>query len=347
MIITRTPFRFTLGGGGTDLPSYYTRYGGLIFAAAIDKYMFIAVNRPIVDDLVRLKYSSSEMVNHVSELRHELARIALEHVGISNAIEVLSMADIPAGTGLGSSSCYLVGLLNALFALKRDHRPVSEVAEIACDLEMVKIRKPIGKQDAYLAAFGGLPILEIAKDGKVTVKSVRIDYPLLDELNRNTLLFYRETTRQAEEILQHQYQAVEKNDVGVTESLHRIKDIGYQIIESVEMGNLDRFGTLMDEHWQAKKRLSSKIANARLHEIYDIAKANGALGGKVTGAGGGGFFVFYTSDRHRQLRQAMRAEGLRELRYRFDQEGSRVLVNLSDSRGCPPRGLIDIASEKQ
>jgi len=333
MIITRTPFRFTLGGGGTDLPSYYSRFGGLIFAAAIDKYMFISVNRPIVDDLVRVKYSSSETVESVAQLHHELAKAALNFVGIENAIEIVSMADIPAGTGLGSSSCYVVGLLNALYALKRDVRSVGEIAETACFLEMNVLKKPIGKQDQYLAAHGGLPILEIDKEGRVTVRQAAIEYSTLDELNRNTLIFYTGKTRQAEDILKHQDTAVKKDESKVTDSLHQIKEIGYEIIEALESGNLDRFGLLMHEHWEAKKNLSAKIADERLHRIYDVARQNGALGGKVTGAGGGGFFVFYTNNRHHQLRRAMAVEGLRELRYRFDMEGSRTLVNLSDSRG--------------
>lgn len=333
MIITRTPFRFTLGGGGTDLPSYYSRFGGLVFTAAIDKYMFINVNRPIVDDLVRVKYSKSEMVEHVGELQHELARHALHYTGFSNAVEIISMADIPAGTGLGSSSCYLVGLLNALFALKRETRTAGELAEIACHIEMELLKKPVGKQDQYIAAYGGLPILEIEKDGRVRVRQAKLDYAVMDELNRNILIFYTGQTRAADEILQHQDSSVKKEVKDVTDSLHRIKEIGYETIEAIESGNLDRFGILMHEHWENKKRLSAKIADERIHRLYDIARENGALGGKITGAGGGGFFVFYTSNRHHQLRTAMAREGLRELRYRFDTEGSKTLVNLSDSRG--------------
>ncbi len=333
MIITRTPFRFTLGGGGTDLPSYYSRYGGLIFAAAIDKYMYISVNRPIVDDLVRVKYSKSETVQSVSELQHELAKAALDRLNITNAIEIISMADIPAGTGLGSSSCYMVGLLNALYVLKREPRPVAEIAETACHLEMNVLKKAVGKQDQYLAAYGGLPILEIETDGKVRVRQAKMDFTTIDELNRNTLIFYTGMTRDADSILRDQDSAVRKSEVSVTDSLHLIKDIGYEIIEALEAGNIDQFGLLMDEHWEAKKKLSTKVADSRIHRLYEIAKNNGALGGKITGAGGGGFFVLYTSNRHQQLRRTMLAEGLRELRYRFDMEGSRVLVNLSDSRG--------------
>lgn len=332
MIITRTPFRFTLGGGGTDLPSYYKRYGGLVFAAAIDKYMYIFVNRPIVDDLVRVKYSSSESVKEVSELKHELAKAALEFVGEKNAIEIISMADIPAGTGLGSSSCYIVGLLGALFALRRDYRSVNDIAEMACHLEMDILKKPIGKQDQYLASYGGLPILEIDKEGKVRVRQVRIDPATMEELNRNTLLFYTGQSRDAGEILKHQDTSVKKEESSVIEAMRAIHEIGYKIVEAVESGNVDLFGLLMDEHWTLKRGLSPGISDARLEKIYDIAKQNGALGGKVTGAGGGGFFVLYTNGRHNQLRRAMRAEGLRELRYRFDIDGSKILVNFADGR---------------
>lgn len=333
MIITRTPFRFTLGGGGTDLPSYYGQYGGMVFSAAIDKYMYIALNRPIVDDLVRVKYSRSEIVEEATQLNHELARAALEYVGVPNAIEIISMADIPAGTGLGSSSCYLVGLLNALYAMKRDYRAVTQLAEAACHLEMNVLKKPVGKQDQYLAAFGGLSVLEIEKDGAVKVRQARLAPDTMDELNRNTLIFYTGTTREAAEILRHQDESVKRHNSVVTDSLHRIKDIGYQILEALESGNVDRFGILTHEHWELKKRLSDKIANPLHHRLYELARANGALGGKVTGAGGGGFFVFYTSGRHQQLRRAMAQEGLRELRYRFDMEGSKILVNFADGRG--------------
>lgn len=346
MIITRTPFRFTLGGGGTDLPSYYSRYGGLIFTAAIDKYMFLNVNRPIVDDLIRVKYTKSETVEHVSQVQHDLARCAMQYTGFENALEVISMADIPAGTGLGSSSCYLVGLLNALFILKREYRSAGELAEIACHLEMEVMQKPIGKQDQYAASYGALPILEIDKEGRVRVRQAKLDLATLDELNRNTLIFYTGKTRSADDILIHQDNSVKEEKKEVTDSLHRIKEIGYETIEAIEAGNLDRFGLLMHEHWENKKRLSAKIADERIHRLYTIGRENGALGGKITGAGGGGFFVFYTNNRHHQLRRAMSSEGLRELHYRFDTEGSKVLVNLSDGRGrfesSPQRGWKSI-----
>lgn len=187
MIITRTPFRFTLGGGGTDLPSYYSKYGGFIFAAAINKYMFINLNRPVVDDLVRVKYTKSEMVHHRDELEHDIAKEAMRMMGIEKGIEIISMADVPAGTGLGSSSCYAVGLLRALQSMKREYCSLQEVAEMACDLEINRLGKPIGKQDQYMAAFGGLTVLEIGKDGVVKVRAAVVAEGDLDELNRNIL----------------------------------------------------------------------------------------------------------------------------------------------------------------
>jgi len=331
VILTRTPFRFTLGGGGTDLPSYYSHFGGLIFAAAIDKYMFLSVNRPAVDDLIRVKYSASETVEKLSEVKHPLAKAALEKVGIDRAIEIVSVADIPASTGLGSSSSYLVGLLNALYTLQRNPKNARELAEIACQMEIEELKLPVGKQDSFLAALGGLPVLEIDPDGTVHARAARIDLSVLDELNRNTLLFFTGNTRQAETILREQDRSVRNADTKVIDSLHHIKELGYKILEALECGEPDRFGTLMDEHWRAKQRLSPLIANPRHHQIYELARKEGALGGKIAGAGGGGFFVFYTDKHHQALRKALAREGLRELRYRFDQEGSRVLANFSNS----------------
>ncbi|MFH1562485.1 MAG: galactokinase, partial [Nitrospirota bacterium] len=195
MIITRTPFRITLGGGGTDLPAYYSQYGGFIFAGAINKYMFINLNRPVVDDLVRVKYSRSETVEHRDELQHEIAREALKIVGIEKGVEIISMADVPAGTGLGSSSCYAVGVLNALHTMKREYIPLQDLAEEVCHLELDILQKPIGKQDQYMAAYGGLTVLEIAKDGKVEVRAANVSETVIDDLQRNMLAFYTGTSR--------------------------------------------------------------------------------------------------------------------------------------------------------
>jgi len=330
MIITRTPFRITLGGGGTDLPSYYSKYGGFICAAGINKYMFINLNRPIVDDLVRVKYTKTEIVGHRDQLQHEIARSAMTMAGIENALEIISMADVPAGTGLGSSSCYAVGLLNALHTLKREYIPLQDLAEEACHLEIDILHKPIGKQDQYMAAFGGLTVLDIATDGTVAVRKAHVSDTVLDDLNRNMLMFYTNTSRNADTILSEQSQGARQQNEQVLNSMHYIKEIGYAILQAMETSNITDIGLLFDKHWHYKKKISAKMSNPRFDQIYQIAKENGALGGKISGAGGGGFFLFYTENTHAKFRDAMRELGLREMRYRFDFEGTKVLVNLMD-----------------
>ena len=330
MIITRTPFRVTLGGGGTDLPAYYSKYGGFICACAINKYMFINLNRPIVDDLVRVKYTKSEIVSHRDELQHEIAKAAMRMTGIENALEIISMADVPAGTGLGSSSSYAVGLLSAIRTMKREYISLQNLAEEGCRLEIEILRKPIGKQDQYMAAFGGLTVLEITKDGKVDVRKIDASDATIDDLNRNMLLFYTNSSRSADEILSEQSKGAKQEKKNVVESMHYIKEIGYKILEAIESGNTTDVGLLFDKHWQYKKRISTKMSKPRFDEIYRIAKETGALGGKISGAGGGGFFVFYVEREHSKFRETMKKLSLREMRYRFDFEGTKVLVNFMD-----------------
>ena len=330
MIIVRTPFRITLGGGGTDLPSYYSKFGGFIFAAGINKYMFISVNRPVVDDLVRVKYSKSEIVSHRDELQHDIAREAMRMMEIDRALEIVSMADVPAGTGLGSSSCYAVGLLNALHTMKRDYVTLQQVAEEACHLEIEILGKPIGKQDQYMAAFGGLSVLEIGKDGNVGVRKADISETTMDDLNKNLIIWYTGTSRSADEILSEQSRGAQEQRKEVLESMHDIKDIGYEILKAVESGNLTDVGLMFDRHWQYKKKISVKMSNSRFDQIYEAAKKNGALGGKILGAGGGGFFLFYVEEHHGRFREKMKELGLREMRYRFDFEGTKVLANFME-----------------
>jgi D-glycero-alpha-D-manno-heptose-7-phosphate kinase len=330
MIITRTPFRVTLGGGGTDLPSYYSKHGGFIFAAGINKYMFINVNRPIVDDLVRVKYTKSEIVNHRDKLQHDLAKEALKMMGIEKAIEIISIADIPAGTGLGSSSCYAVGLLNSLHTMKREYISLQDLAEEACNLEINRLGKPIGKQDQYMAAFGGLTVLNIDKEGTVQVRAVNAKDSTIDDLNRNLLLYYTGTSRSADVILSEQSKGAKEGIKNVVENIDHIKEIGYEILDAVESDNLTDVGLLFDKHWQFKKKISDKMSNPHFNNIYEIAKKNGALGGKISGAGGGGFFLFYVEKNHTKFRETMKKIGLKEMRYRFDFEGTKVLVNLTD-----------------
>ncbi|HYM12111.1 MAG TPA: galactokinase [Bryobacterales bacterium] len=328
MIITRTPFRITLGGGGTDLPAYYSRHGGFIFAAGLNKYMFVYLNTPIVDDLVRVKYSETEIVEDAGQVRHTLAREALRLFQIRNGVEIISMADVPAGTGLGSSSCYLVGLLNGLHTLCRKPAARQELAEEACRIELDILHKPIGKQDQYMATFGGLTVLEIDRQGRVEVGDAEIPPDVADELQNNILLFYTGLSRSTEDILAAQVRRLEREEEQVTDNLHLIQEIGREILAQLRRGNVRRFGELLDEHWRAKKELGSNIAGRRIDSLYDLARANGAIGGKISGAGGGGFFLFYAEEGKKQLRAAMEAEGLREMRFRFDLEGSKVLVDL-------------------
>ena len=327
MIVTRTPFRITLGGGGTDLPSYYEKYGGFIFAAGIDKYMSITVNRPVVEPVIRIKYSQSETVERVADIQHALAREILRFGGIENNIDVNSIGDLPGGSGLGSSSCYAVGFLNAIHALKREHVSPTMLAEEDFKIEAEILKRPIGKQDPYMAAFGGLTVLDIGKDGTTTVRKANVAFDVADELNRNLLVFFTGITRSADEILTEQSKGAADEKKEVVDSMHYIKDLGHEILEAVESGNLDDVGKKFDAHWQNKKKISTKISSPQFDKIYEAAMANGALGGKISGAGGGGFFTFYVPGSQKKFRDVMKGFGLQELRYRFDFEGSKVLLD--------------------
>jgi D-glycero-alpha-D-manno-heptose-7-phosphate kinase len=333
MIITRTPFRLTLGGGGTDLHSFYTEHGGFVLAVAIDKYMFLSVNTPILDDKIRVRYAQSEMVDHVDEVQHTLAREALRYFNIPNGVEIVSIADIPAGTGLGSSSSYLVGLLNALHTLMQDQATPRKLAEEACTIELDILKKPIGKQDQYMAAFGSLTALDIRRNGTVTVTHLGLDVDLLETLESNILMFYTHEMRDATAILKKQDEATRRNNGKVVGSLREIKEIGLEICDAISKGNLRRFGELMDQHWESKKRLSRGISNPQIDAWYELAKRNGAIGGKISGAGGGGFLMLYCEEKKAQLREAMRAVGLRELKFRFDFEGSKVVFDVVSRDG--------------
>ncbi|OGG58856.1 galactokinase [Candidatus Kaiserbacteria bacterium RIFCSPHIGHO2_01_FULL_56_24] len=331
MIITRTPFRVTLGGGGTDLPAYYEKHGGFIFSAGLDKYMFVTVNRPMEDDLVRIKYSETEVAKKVKDIRHPIAREALTMMGIEKQIEISSVADISAGTGLGSSSCYAVGILHALHVMKRDYVPLQTIAEEDFLLENKKLGRPIGKQDPYMAAFGGLTVLDIDKNGTVKVRKANVSQEAADTLNQNMLMFFTGVTRSADDILKKQSKAFKENKKEASESMHFIKEIGEEILVAMEDDEVDEVGKLFDAHWQHKKKTASGMSNPKFDAMYESAKDAGALGGKISGAGGGGFFTFYVPGKHKEFRRAMRKYGLREMHYRFDFEGSKVLADISQS----------------
>lgn len=333
MIITRTPFRLTLGGGGTDLPSFYREHGGFLLAVGIDKYMYLAINTPIVDDKIRVRYTNSELVDNVDQVEHTLAREALRHFGLATGIEIVSIADIPAGTGLGSSSCYMVGLLNGLHALTQRQATPWQLAEEACHIELDILKKPIGKQDQYMAAFGGLTTLEISPDGVVRAMPLSLGVDLVEALETNLLLFFTGETHDAAAILTHQDQSTKRRETSVVSSLLEIKDIGIEIRNSIVGGGLRRFGELLDIHWQAKKRLSSAISNPQIDAWYELAKYHGAIGGKISGAGGGGFLMLYCEERKAELREAMRRAGLRELHFRLEFEGSKVVFDIVSRDG--------------
>jgi D-glycero-alpha-D-manno-heptose-7-phosphate kinase len=328
VILARAPLRIPLGGGGTDLPSYYSRFGGFFIGAAIDKYVFVTVNRPASDDLIRLKYSRSEEVKHVDELQHDLVRASLNELKLDRNIEIASMADVPAGTGMGSSGSYLVALLVALHTLKRDHQPKWELAEQACHIEIDIAGHPVGKQDQYVAVWGGLNCYEVSLDGDVTVTALRVPTYALEDLERCVLLFNMGQTRTSDLILSQQKSDTEDGKTVVVDSLHRTKELGMAIKESLEQGDLVAFGRLLHEHWNNKKTRSPQISDERVNRIYEVARGCGALGGKLMGAGGGGFLMLLAEPATvRRVREAVAAEGVRQMPFKFDLEGAKTLLN--------------------
>ena len=330
MIITQTPLRIALGGGGTDLESYYSKFGGFWIAAAINKYVYITLNDSF-DNEIRAHYSKIEVANDINEITHPLIREAFKLIGLNKkGIEVTSMADVPAGTGLGSSGSYTVGLLKALHAYKREHITTYNLAEKACSIEIGILKEPIGKQDQYAAAFGGINQYYADKNGKITVTPLRISNDTLFDLENNLLLFFTGYSRNSYEILAHQDNATKKDSQEMIENLNEIKKLGQECKEALESGNTLRFGELMHIHWQNKKKRSPGITNPKIDKWYNIAMENGALGGKLIGAGGGGFLMFYAKDSDK-LRAVMKKIGLRELRFKFDFEGSKIVMNYDNT----------------
>ena len=324
MIITRAPLRISLGGGGTDLPSYYRKYGGFLIAGAIDKYVYITVHRRFVDGFL-LKYSHLEEVPMIEEIKHPIIREALKLAGVQERnLEIASMADIPAGTGLGSSGSFTTALLKALHALRKNLVHPSELAEQACCIELEKLGEPIGKQDQYIAAYGGITCFHFLPDDRVQAAPLKISEEALLELEDNLLLFFTGYSRSSSKILQEQDDKSKRSDTAMLENLHFVKELGQQSQRALEANNLHEFARLMDVHWQRKKERSAAMSNKHINEWYDFAMANGALGGKLIGAGGGGFLMLYANDKAR-LRHAMRERGLTEVRFRFEPEGTKIL----------------------
>ena len=325
MIITRSPLRISLGGGGTDLPSYYREHGGFLIAAAIDKYVYITKHRTFQKDII-VKYSKLERVQSVEQIEHPIVREALKLTRVTDPyIELASMADIPGGTGLGSSGSFTTALLKALHAYQKNIVSPAELAEQACHIEIDRLGEPIGKQDQYIAAVGGITAFTFHQDGRVEYRPCQITEETLFGLEDNLLLFFTGYSRSASAILKDQNDKSKQNDPAMLDNLHFTKDLGYQSLAALEGANLEEFARLMDVHWQRKKARSSGMSNERINEWYDHAMANGALGGKLIGAGGGGFLMFYAEDKTK-LRHAMRGQGLQEVRFRFDFEGSKVVA---------------------
>jgi D-glycero-alpha-D-manno-heptose-7-phosphate kinase len=326
MIISRTPFRLPLGGGGTDLPRYYTRFGGFFLSAAIDKYMYIAAHKRFEPGL-RISYSQTEIVDDVDLVRHPLVREALKMVGVRSGVEIISFADVPSSTGLGSSGSFTVGLLRALYTFVHRFKTPEEIAAEACDIAMNKLREPSGKQDEYVASLGGIRAYEIDTSGNVKSEELKLSENTLAELESSLLMFYTKITRDSREVLSKQQDQIKSSSGSSIEKMHEIKRIGIESKKALESGDLERFGELLNEHWIAKRGVTDNMSSNLIDKWYAIARENGALGGKIIGAGGGGFLLLYSSEGRRRLRSALAKEGLAEYRVRFALEGSKVVYN--------------------
>jgi D-glycero-alpha-D-manno-heptose-7-phosphate kinase len=325
VIITRSPLRISLGGGGTDLPSYYCDHGGFVISAALDKYVYITLHQTFFEELI-IKYSHMEKVRSIEEIQHPLIREALRVLGQeARSLEITSMSDIPAGTGLGSSGSFLTALLHALHIYRKSVVPKQELAEQACHIEIDRLGEPVGKQDQYVSAFGGVTCFHIDNDGQVNVAPLAIGNEALANLEDNLVLFYTGYTRSASEILNDQDKRSKQGDPSIIDNLHFVKKLGFESKQALEAGDLRRFAEIMHVHWEHKKARSKGMSNGSIDEWYELGRANGAIGGKLIGAGGGGFLMFYTEDKTR-LRHAMREVGLREVRFRFDFQGTMLVT---------------------
>lgn len=326
MIIARSPLRISLGGGGTDLPSYYHDHEGFLVSAAIDKYVYVTVMRPFSEGIY-LKYSQLEHVEKIADVKHPIIREALQILGFKTPqVEITTLADIPAGTGLGSSGSFTTALLKALYTHRKRHLHQEELAELACHIEIDRLAQPIGKQDQYIAALGGVTCFTFHQDDKVTATPLKLSPNSMFDLEDNLLLFFTGYSRSASAILKDQQIRSQNNDAEMINNLHYVKDLGYRSKEALETGNMDGFGELMHEHWEHKKKRSGGMSNPKIDEWYNLAIKNGAVGGKLVGAGGGGFLMFLAHDRNR-LRRTMAASGLEEVRFRFDFEGTKIVLS--------------------
>jgi D-glycero-alpha-D-manno-heptose-7-phosphate kinase len=324
MIIGRSPLRISIGGGGTDLPSYYLAHGGFVLSAAINQYVYVNFQLTPLKEML-FRYSQIERVTSVADIKHPIIREALKLTGVAAPnMEVTSVADIPAGTGLGSSGSFTTCLLKVLHKHKRHFIHAPDLAEMACHIELDILKEPIGKQDQYIAAFGGVTAFEFRQDGKVAARPINASDEILDLLEDNLVMYSTGYYRSASAVLKDQDDKSKKNDQSMIDNLHYVKELGHRSLEAIETGNLARYGQIMHEHWMHKKKRSASMSNPDIDRWYQLALDSGALGGKVIGAGGGGFLLFYTEEKAR-LRAALKGAGLMEVRFGFDYEGTKIL----------------------
>lgn len=321
MIIVQTPLRVSFFGGGTDFPNYFLSEGGCVLTSAIDKYIFVII-KDRFDEKLRIGYTRTEIVDHIDEIAHELIREALRKTNVTRGVEILTMGDIPAGSGLGSSSVVTVGALHALYTYQNMLVSRDRLAQEACDIEVGILGKPIGYQDQYIASFGGLQFVEFQKDGTVQCTTVEVSPEVRKLLSQNLMLFFTGTTRKAESILTEQKENI-KNNLSV---LRELKQMAHAARESLLAGKVDEIGALLHTSWQLKKKLASNITNDELDENYQLAISAGALGGKITGAGGGGFLMLYCPvDKQAAVRAALRQ--MHDLPVQLEKDGSKVIFN--------------------
>jgi D-glycero-alpha-D-manno-heptose-7-phosphate kinase len=327
MILSTAPMRITLGGGGTDLKSYYSKYGGFLIAGGINKYCTIIANRRFFET-IRISYSEMENVNRIEEIKHRIFQKTLEFMNVKEGIELHSIADMPARSGLGASSTFTVALLNALHTYKKDYINQKQLADEACHVEIDMLDEPIGKQDQYMAAFGGLTCLTFYEDDSVYVEPLRVRDEVVDQLESNLLLFFTGKERDASEILAEQDTKTKIEDIEIISNLHMVKDIGLQTRKYLEAGDVNMLGELLHTHWEIKKKRSKNMSDPFIDECYELARKKGALGGKLVGAGGGGFLMFYCINHNKgKLIEAMQKRGLKWERFHFDFGGAKILVN--------------------
>ena len=320
MIITKTPFRVSFCGGGSDMANFYEKYGGCVLSTSINKYCYISIHPYFNENQTLLKYSENELVDEISQIKHKIFRQVLGDMNV-HGVEITSTADIPGGTGLGSSSTFTVGLLNTLNCYNGKFVSKNKLAALACEVEIEKLGNPIGKQDQYGAALGGLNFIKFNQDGSVSHEPIMMEGKTYKKLQKNLLMFYTGTTRSANTILAEQTKNITSEDKA--KSLLKMCGLAKDMKSALESNDISSFGKILDEGWQLKKELASGIANPAIDEAYEIAMKNGALGGKLLGAGGGGFLLFYCEEEKQE--QLKKAIGLKELDFSFERDGTSVI----------------------